>query len=62
MKDEHSNALPMHCYGDPALAYERKESATCRECVHVGHALGWSFCEKGKKQYPRKCAIYREAE
>lgn len=63
MNGEHdSNAMPSYYYGDPALSYERMESATCRGCVHVGHALGRMFCEKGRKQFPKKCAVYREAE
>lgn len=51
--------FPMWCYGDPARAYEQKEASTCRGCVHVAEMLGKLFCEKGKKQYPRKCRIYQ---
>jgi hypothetical protein len=37
---EKSNALPAVCYGDPAIAYERKEASTCKGCIHVGKAFG----------------------
>lgn len=63
MNDEHSNALPMSMYGDPAMHYERKESATCKGCIHIGHALGRSYCEKKQNSYPRKCSmLYKDAQ
>lgn len=63
MSDDHeSNALPAWMYGDPAEVYERKESATCKGCAHIGHALGRSYCEKNQKSRPAKCARYYKEE
>lgn len=63
MNDEHSNALPSFMYGDPSVVYERKESATCKGCIHIGYAFGRSYCEKNQKSHPAKCSRhYKEAE
>jgi hypothetical protein len=60
---EKSHALPAVCYGDPAIAYERKEASTCKGCIHVGKALGRMYCTKGMKTYPARCKNhYRQGE
>jgi hypothetical protein len=59
---EKSHALPAVYYGDPAIAYERKEASTCKGCIHVGKELGRMYCAKGMKTYPARCRKhYREA-
>lgn len=49
--------------GDPAIAYERMESATCKGCQHISsiEILGERrpICAKGKP-YGRKCRLYVE--
>jgi thymidine kinase len=59
---EKSKALPAVCYGDPAIAFERKEASTCNGRIHVGQAFGRTYCDKGMKSYPARCRKhYREA-
>ncbi len=63
MNDEHSNAFPAVFYGDPAAAYERMESMTCKGCTHeliilLGEEKNIS-CDKGR-QHGNRCKHYRE--
>ncbi len=47
---EKSNALPMHCYGDPAIVAERNElqELGCRACSKHEHLLGKVVCTESK--------------
>lgn len=63
MNDEHeSSALPSYMYGDPALAYERAESMTCKGCKHLWHLIGGSLCAKNIKTHPNRCAKHYKEE
>lgn len=53
--------LRAYQWGDPAKAYELKESGTCKGCQHETKMIGLTYCELGRK-YGRKCARYRERD
>ncbi len=46
-------------YADPALIYERRESAGCKGCRHASTIFGLPACDAGKRP-GRRCKQYSE--
>lgn len=61
MSNEHSKALPRHCYQDPLALLIADEDKSCAGCKFAKVVFNRAYCGIDRK-YGRRCSQFSEVE